>query len=98
MRRDAKQTALMKFFVKRGAANLLDAFQTGAGSGRLVPGPFAMIKIAITQAAFEAIASALPLGSVGYEHEGAGRTIRAMDGRKRQLFGRRKQNLPRKIS
>ena len=28
-----------------------------------------MINIAITQAAFEAIASQLPLGSVGYENE-----------------------------
>jgi hypothetical protein len=28
-----------------------------------------MIKIAITEAAFEAIASTLPLGSVGYENE-----------------------------
>jgi hypothetical protein len=28
-----------------------------------------MIKIAITQAAFDAIASTLPLGSVGYEKE-----------------------------
>jgi hypothetical protein len=28
-----------------------------------------MIRIAITQAAFEAIAATLPLGSVGYENE-----------------------------
>jgi hypothetical protein len=28
-----------------------------------------MIKIAISQAAFEAIAATLPLGSVGYENE-----------------------------
>ena len=33
------------------------------------PGPDHIVRIAISQAAFEAIAATLPLGSVGYENE-----------------------------
>jgi hypothetical protein len=43
-----------------------------------------LIRIAITQAAFEAIAATLPLGSVGYENEVNER------GEQLRLAGRRK--------
>ena len=43
-----------------------------------------MIRIAITQAAFEAIAATLPVGSTGYENEVNARGERLVDRRNRQ--------------
>jgi hypothetical protein len=42
-----------------------------------------MIRIAITQAAFDAIAKTLPLGSVGYERECAPRKVNDLAGGRR---------------